>query len=409
MKDFKYIISLLLIATTSIELKIFFLLFSLIFVSCADSVKIKNIKEGKLIPTHYLAQSGEKKIHLDYETAPNPPYMQIIDDVSGSRILSFLNPYKNSIYFYDYEQGIQIGKVVYDRQGPNGIPRIAGYYIKNMDSIYLYNRPIEIAMCDSAGLIKKRISLNDNRKDAEWSRYYPQYEFCTVNPMLEVKGKLIMTGMAPFSIADSLIHKFHFTACIDLESEDIEFIHTYPEELYGSNVNWQDPFFMQGYRAFTSTGEWLYSFPVSHDVYIAQSDTKGYKTKYAGSNYAKTIHSIDDSRERTPDELILIHYLEQDLYTAILHDPYRSVYYRFMLPGIPNSTVKTPIKEKRIVVIIMDEQFNYMGETVIGSCEEWNWKNSFVTSEGLVIEYIDSDLDSEEEYLIMKIFTIEKL
>jgi len=389
--------------------KLYLLLFSLIIASCTHTVKIKNVNEGKLKPTHYLALHGEKKIHLDYETAPNPPYMQMIDDASGNRILTFLNPYKNAIYFYDYEEGVFIRDLVYDKQGPNGIPHIGGYYIKNMDSTYLFNRPIEIALSDGAGLVKQRISLNDNRKDNEWAYYYPGYDLSTVNPIAEAQGKLIMTGMKGFSITDSLIDKFRFTACIDMKSEDIEFIHTYPKELYGSNVNWQDPCYMQGYRAFSPSGEWLYSFPVSHDVYIAQADAKGYKTQYAGSNYAKTIRSIDDDRDRTPDELILINFLEQDLYTALLYDPYRNVYYRFMLQGIPNATVKTPVKEKRIVVIIMDEKMNYMGETVIGSGEEWNWKNSFVTSEGLVIEYIDTAVDSEEEYLILKTFAIEKL
>jgi hypothetical protein len=56
----------------------------------------------------------------------------------------------------------------------------------------------------------------------------------------------------------------------------------------------------------------------------------------------------------------------------------------------------------------MDEQFNYLGETLIGKAEEWNWTNSFVTQEGLNIEYID-DNDMDEEHLNFKIFTIEKL
>ena len=101
--------------------------------------------------------------------------------------------------------------------------------------------------------------------------------------------------------------------------------------------------------------------------------------------------------------------MQQDLYTAILHDPYRHVYYRFMWQGIPDATVKTSWKEKPMIVIIMDEQFNYMGETVIGTGEEWNWQNSLVTPEGLMMEYIDLDMDSEEEYLILKTFTVEKI
>lgn len=56
----------------------------------------------------------------------------------------------------------------------------------------------------------------------------------------------------------------------------------------------------------------------------------------------------------------------------------------------------------------MDEQFEYLGEKLIGTAEEWNWTNSFVTEEGLNIEYIDPK-DIEETYMNFKIFTIKQI
>ena len=55
----------------------------------------------------------------------------------------------------------------------------------------------------------------------------------------------------------------------------------------------------------------------------------------------------------------------------------------------------------------MDEYFNYPGETVIGTGEDWYRQNSFVTKEGLNIEFIEKD--PEEKYLTLKIFTIKKI
>ena len=80
-----------------------------------------------------------------------------------------------------------------------------------------------------------------------------------------------------------------------------------------------------------------------------------------------------------------------------------------MLQSVHDATVSTSLNERHVVVIVMDEQFNYMGETVLGTGEKWNWQNSLVTSEGLMIEYFDPDLDSLEEYLNFRILTIEKL
>ena len=392
------------------SLRIFYICLLVLFVSCTHTVSIKNEKKGKLTAGYQLVVSAEKKILLDNNSAPKPPYMQMITGESGEQILTFLNPYKNGIYFYDYEKEILIKTIEYEREGPDAILRLDGYYIKNMDSIYVYNLPmIEVALTDSSGYVKQRISLRNNRDDREWPRYYPQYFFSTVNPLIEIKGKLILTGSAPFGVADSSISKFQFTSYIDLKSGDVEFMHTYPGELYGSNTQWQDMFFTQAFRALLPNEDFVYSFPVSHNVYITSFGKNEYNTVYAGSNFAETIRSINNNRSRIPTEEIVSHILKHDLYTSIIYDPYRLVYYRFMLQGHRDATINTTIKQKPVSVIIMDEQFNYMGEAVLGTGDKWNWENSFVTSEGLMIEYFDPDLDSLEEYLTFKILTIEKL
>lgn len=66
------------------------------------------------------------------------------------------------------------------------------------------------------------------------------------------------------------------------------------------------------------------------------------------------------------------------------------------------------LKKQLIAVIIMDSNFNYLGETVIGASEEWNWQNTFVTEEGLNIEYLDRK-DIAEENINFKIFIPKKI
>lgn len=381
------------------------------FASCTLTIKsIKNENKGKLIANYQLVVSGEKKFLLDDYSAPKPPFMQIIKGESGEQIITFLNIYKNGIYFYNYENGVFIKTIEYEREGPDGILAFAGYYIKNMDSIYVYNKAkIELLLTDSSGHIKQRISLKDNRDaDYTWAMYFPQYEFSTVNPLFEANGKLLMTGMQPFSVVDSLISNFHFMACVDFAYRNVDFIYTYPEELYGSCAIWDSPFYTQGYPALSPTGEIIFSFPVSHDVYIAQWGIEGYENVYAGSNVAGTIRSINSVR-RGSYEVIHSHFLQNDFYTGILHDPYRKVYYRLTMPRIPDANISTSKLEKLVGVIVMDENFNYMGETILGPWKKWNWQNSFVNSEGLMIEFFDPDLDFEEEYLHLKILTIENI
>jgi len=68
-----------------------------------------------------------------------------------------------------------------------------------------------------------------------------------------------------------------------------------------------------------------------------------------------------------------------------------------------------PLKNKEHGVIIMDKDFNYLGETIIGNEKHWNFDNVFVTREGLNIEYLDFSQDTEEEYLRFKIFIPKQL
>lgn len=364
---------------------------------------------GQLVSTHELIMGDEKKIALDSVTATKAPFVQIYTDQIGNRYLTLLNPYSNSIYFFDYNNSSYKGKIDYAREGANAILSVAGYYIINMDSIYIYNRPpVEMVLTDSSGYVKNRIALHTTEKG--WSMYYPQYIFNSVNPFIKESNNLIFSGFAPFSIQDSLINKFAITACLDLKSNKVDFINNYPSKLYGNNANWDDPLFMQVFSILSPNGELINSFPPSHNLYVTNLRSGKSKVIYGGSNVAKTITSIDWdlSTGHTPDQKIIEHYLRQDLYGGILYDPWRKIYYRFMQQGLANASTRTPLTSKPITIILMDEKFNYLGETLIGTGENWNWKNSFVTKEGLNVEYLDTN-DVDETFMNFKIFKISKI
>jgi hypothetical protein len=393
---------------------IIFIIFSIIIFSCTNNVvHIKNENQGKMKSSYGLVIKSEKKFLLDYNTAPKPPYIQLIED-SGKRILSFYNPYKNAIYFFDYETTDYYKNISYNKEGSNAILRIGAYFAVTPDSIYILDSPLmRIALSNGLGIIKQRHPLiptyDPQSRDFSWALYYPQYNIQTYSPVIKYHDKLFLTGFAPFAVADSIIDKFHFVTCFDINDHKVNYFHTYPTELYGDNVSWNSPIYTQVYTEITSNGDFIISFPVSHNLYVAKWDEEKYKTIYGGSNNAKTITSINCEFGTPTDNMLIDNYFKNDLYLAILFDPWRKVYYRFYSKRKPEATTQTSTKEKEYGVIIMDENFQYLGETIIGDERTWNFANSFVTFEGLNIEYMDFSEDSEEEFLRFKIFILKQL
>ena len=386
------------------------LLLAGLFFSCSESeVTIRNEKEGQLVPTYVLESSGQKKFPLDSVTAPKAPFIQVHTDSVGNRQLALLNPYSNSIYFFDYDRTDFIHKITFNREGSNAILSVGGYYILNADSIFIFNRAlVEMVLADGQGHVKERIALHSSNRN--WSQYYPQFTFRAVNPILRIDNELLLSGFSPFSIRDSLIHKINITERINVKSLQVDHMSLYPEEIYGNDANWDDPTFMQPYTTLSPQNEIVYSFPPSHNLYVMDTKTQKMRVVYGGSNVAHTNTSIDWDLDsgRTPDTLIREHFLHQDLYGGILYDPWREVYYRFLEQRASDVTNRTPLTSKAIIIICMDKDFNYLGETNIGTGKQWNWNNAFVTKEGLNIEYLDIN-DMEELYMNFKIFTLKKI
>ena len=379
-----------------------------LFFSCTDQkLNIENKKRGQLTSTMDLKQVKTKSFLLDTDTAPKPLYIQIINDSLKNKQLTFINNYNNSIYFYNYETTNFIKKVTFDQNGPDAVKGPMGYHIKNIDSIYIFTKLSEITLVNHQGIVLDRASLIggiDYRKSpSEWAYVYPSYYVETVTPFIDTPSGLLLTGQFEGNIKDSIIDKFKFTANIDYKLDKINYMHTYPSSLYGNGIVWGGAFLGQVFPLLHPEGDKLiYSFPVSHDLYIADIKGNTYEKIYAGSNFAGTISSLEKKDGRS-NEKIRSNFVRQDMYAAIIYDRFRKIYYRFLRRAIPNAPITTSWKDKEIAVIIMDENFNYLGETTLGTERECHWQNSFVTEEGLNVEYLGMD-DIEEVNLTLKIF-----
>lgn len=377
------------------------------------TVKIVNEKKGTLKASMTLVEASEKQFLLDSATSPKPQYTQVYVDSSGKIDFTFLNTYNNSIYFYDYKTSAFLNKIPFEKKGSKGNSLLA-YYIRNKDSIYLYDRlRNRLVIGNSNGEVSGDISLihNMNYKNPVWVYVYPQYFPFTATPILVANDELVFPGQYMTSLPENVLDTFRITSNISLKDNHVTHSHQYPRSLYGHNYNWGRGLFTSVYSDLSSKeGEIVYSFPISHDLYIARINAEGYRTVYAGSNEASTISSFNKKnfmRRDLPDDELYLKACQIDMYSAIKYDKYRKVYYRFLRRAIPDATAKTKFTDKPLAVIILDENFNYLGETTLGAWRNYYCENAFVTEEGLNIEYVE-DNDTKEDHLTLKIFSLQK-
>lgn len=370
-------------------------------------VEIENKHQGNLKAAKTLQVVGNKKFPLDSLSAPRPPYIQLYTDPQGKEFLAMLSAYSQNISIYEYDSS----SAPVSRISVNQVQIPLAFHIKNMDSIFVYDdKLMEMVLLDNKFDIVSKVSLinNENIKDLSWTFKYPQYVPHTVNEMLEREGKLIFPGQYIWTLPDSLTRKFKFASVIDMDHSNVKYIHKYPYELYGHNYMWDEPMFTTAYYdMMPGNNRLVYSFPVSHDLFIYDLDADSVKAVYGGSNFAASIRSMDRAefkQSKIPQEYIYQTACTTDLYGGIIYDKYRDVYYRFIRKALPGKGVRLRWENKPVAVVIMDKEFNYLGETEIGNMNEYYPDNAFVTREGLNIEYVDP-ADVEEKFLWFKIFS----
>lgn len=395
------------------KIPIIYIVVSSIFMSCQSGpeITIKNEKKGNLKATKRLEITEEKQFPLDSLSAPRPPYIEIFSDSSGDSQLAMLSGFSKNIFIYNYDSSnspvhkIPIGNVQ--------IP--LAFHIKNMDSIYVYNDQfLEMDLLNNKSEIVSKISLvnSTNLKDLAWTFKYPQYMPHSVNKMIEHEGKLIFPGQYIWSIPDTIVKNFKFATAIDMNSNQVSFLNKYPYDIYGHGYVWDEPIYTNVYYHMTPDNKkMICSFPVSHDLFIYDMESNKEQVVYGGGNGAENISSMDPAQFKSktvaPKEYIYRQSCKSDLYAGILYDKYRKVYYRFLRKGIPDGA-RFKWENKKVNVIVMDENFNYLGETEIGDMNEFYPDNSFVTKEGLNIEYVDPN-DVKEEFLRFKIFALKNI
>ena len=298
--------------------------------------------------------------------------------------------FNKKILLYDYKTQSLLRKIDVVNLGDP-----TSYTIINQDTIIVLDYlKGGIAFLNDKGEIYEKIEIPLD------IAYYP-FPVSKIAPIKINKGKLVYWGNISGEYIDESSDNRKVMGILDLESHAISYQVPYSDVYKESN--WGGGLFRWIYAEYNpKTHNFIVSFPAEHDLFVFSENGDMQNKIYAGSDYIDVIASLPKSKIFPLDaEEKTRFFVESHSYANIVYDPYRDLYYRV---AEQKCNYKDAIGwKKNISIIILDSQFDKIGETLIGECD-YNYRYAmFVNKQGLHIPQ-----GSSENMLCFNIYSYEK-
>jgi hypothetical protein len=313
-----------------------------------------------------------------------------------------MSHFANSILFYDLESAEYLFKVDMEEEGQNGVGTAFGYFIEDLDNIYLTSSLAGITKVDTSGTKKQFIEYRKTDRGFQLVQNYASFSYF-YTPGIIYNGKIYITqkaypGMNKLDVPVSVV--------IDtLKDKYEEMPFRFPDMVEGYSV-------ADFSRDFNGK-QFIYSFHWNENIYVIDIETNEEKAIPAKSKYINKLTTT-----KIPDDRDLSYkaFLESSHYNNLLYDKYRNVYYRFVTIG--SEVTENPKYSFfdiytngsiRFSVIILDKDFNIIGETLFPKYT-YHPSIAFVHKNGLYIS--DSHIlnpSFDENTLSFKCFELKEI
>ena len=340
----------------------------------------------------YLRKSNkELSLLLDSNIKSNTKALFLYKDEEGKEYITFQNQYHNEIYFYNFENNQVEFKVTPELEGNNGVGMFFGYYIQNLDSIFLTNIEVEkIALIDSSSNLKEQLVYDKSSDETPLRRSFSTSDY--FRP-IRIIGNKIYT----ISRCDRNKQPNPISITIDMKTKKVDYLpFNYPQ--MQKTINKMKSFGLEDQFSRDFDGShFIYSFYFDEDIFITSIDHKEIQRKKIKSKYIKEVHLLDDFGNSTIQEAC-----ENPNYGNMIYDPYRSVYYRIAYPKteinrkleMQEAITLIDYGRKNFSIIILDKNFNIIGETLFPDYT-YNSGILFIREDGL---YISSSHPMNPQY-----------
>ena len=335
-----------------------------------------------------IESEKEYCFYLDSTTSPIISYCKYLDSDGNMPLFSFINEWNNTIYYYDDES-----KHVCSRQSFNASWPVQGYEI-HKDTLILYNYDREEIFVSFAGGMDGVWSIKNSEEYP--NTLYPAPNLMTRSPLLLMDGSQIV--MPLFSPAAATLEEEKDRKALrilDFRTGVIKERVPFPKEIqemdFGGGLTYLQPYIEKGH-----SNQIVVSFSFSHDLYVYDIVNDTYESHYAGSSRIRKINSFEGARKLGDSQFSPAWewYMRNPSYEGVLYDRYRHCYYRIARLPLPRGAqIASFGNNKPVVVIVLDESFNYLGEASLSQNEAYNPFCSFVSTDGLMIQVMNGSED----------------
>ena len=368
----------------------------IIFLRCADN----NTNDSNRRKSEGSLLKGKKiNFNLSDEVSTRFHHIQVFD----SLIYCSDNVNYSSIYVFNL-RGKLVDVMSFNKRGPNGVGRFRGFYIHDIDSIFIVNRyAYKLYLANSKGEVISKYDLK--KKDIEIAA------LPTINPgspMFKIGDNIYLPSVPELAPCKYNYEYNRSLIELNLNNNDVNYKLGYPQVLQKYSLHSAFSFIYSCYNSqnekliVSYPGDYrLYNYDIENELLQCVNNTKSH---FVENIKCPTSSPSNDSYERN------LFALQQDLFTSVYYDQYKNLYYRFMRKRRTKKDAKEFLQNPRQrnsktdrYVMIYDKDFNLLLEKRIPFLKSSS--EAFILPDGL---YLKGNYENNENKVYFQQYIYRK-
>ncbi len=370
--------------------------------SCSQKTEYKKLE---------LVSKGTVEIPIGDNASSTWLFLETAD-LEGEEYLVFQDPIRTDPELIHFAHTFDPDKsfdVPLEKEGPNGISRLDGFYVRNVDSIFVLNRyDYELTLVDTTGMVKDRFRLRaDNSNSPSLETALPT--IWTASPILDLGNRLIIPSspdIDPFKVRYA---QRNLVIDYDLNNR-----------IFNYDLGFSDRYFKSGFwGTFLETPVYtvnyedsiiVQSFPIDERVFVFDfalnllDSYELFEDLYDGKFTSLPEFDIDRN-------VFYPHTFSNPATKGLIYDPHRDLYYRSMNSAYSEEAIVDIMANPRggtgvkrvpeMSIMVFDRDFNEVGVIEIDN-DQYFIEGFQVIKEGILLEK-QSDSEDLVTYEIFEI------